>query len=507
MHLNEPRFFPRVAPVLLALLAAGAALGVDGAQAQPGAGGLPAEVEAALQKAHVPREAMVAMVQEVGTSHTVLSWQPQHPVNPASVMKLFTTYAALDLLGPAWSWSTPVWVQGSIQNAGPQGVLNGNLVIKGQGDPKLVMERMWLLLRRVQQLGVREIRGDIVLDRSAFSVAPQNPADFDGEPLKPYNASPDALLLNYKSVVLTFTPDPARNVAMVSMDPPMANLQADASVPLSTNSCGDWRGGLKADFSSPQLLRLSGSFPGSCGEKAWPVAYSDPGSYNQRALLGMWQSLGGQLSGRVRDGTAPQTPPTFELTSPGLAEVVRDINKYSNNVMAQQLFLTLGLTQRGTGSPEVAREVLRQWAAERLGDGERELAIDNGSGLSRDSRVSAQLLTRLLQSAWASPVMPELMSSLPVGGVDGTLRRLRTGQGRTHLKTGSLRDVAAVAGYVLHPSGRRFVLVAVINHPDANAARPAIEALVQWACGPGVLRKGLPPEARETRADPGPSSS
>ncbi len=445
--------------------------------------GLPSEVQSALQKAHVPREAMVAVVQEVGSSTTALSWQADKAVNPASVMKLFTTYAALDLLGPAWTWTTQVWVQGSIRD----GVLEGNLLIKGQGDPKLVMERVWLLLRRVQQLGVREIRGDIVLDRSAFAVSALNPADFDGEPLRPYNVNPDALLLNYKSLVLTFTPDLERNVAVVSMDPPMAHLHHDDSVPLSSSPCADWRGGLRADFTQGELLRLSGSYPISCGERIWPVA-SDASLYNQRALQGMWQTLGGKLSGKVRDGTAPGTPATFEVASPSLAEVVRDINKYSNNVMAQQLFLTLGLTQRGLGTPENARAVLRTWVSERLGDPAQELMIDNGSGLSRESRVSANLLARLLQSAWASPVMPELMSSLPVGGVDGTLKRSRANQGRTHLKTGSLRDAVAVAGYILHPNGRRYVLVGIINHPDANIARGALEALVQWVSGPGIAQ-------------------
>ncbi|MES2889163.1 MAG: D-alanyl-D-alanine carboxypeptidase/D-alanyl-D-alanine-endopeptidase [Pseudomonadota bacterium] len=483
-------------PTALAALTLLSVCGSAAAQAPGSASSLPVEVEAALKRARVPREAMVAVVEEVDANVPVLSWQPQQSVNPASVMKLFPTYAALDLLGPAWTWSTPVWLQGQLVNPGPQGVLHGDLVIKGNGDPKLVMERVWLLLRRVQQLGVREIRGDIVLDRSGFRVPAQNPADFDGEPLKPYNVSADALLLNYKSVVLTFTPDVARNVALVSMDPPMAQLQADASVPLSTAPCGDWRAGLKADFNNPQLLRLTGSYPATCGERTWAVAYADPGSYNQRALLGMWQSLGGQLSGKVRDGTAPTTPPTFELASPSLTEVVRDINKYSNNVMAQQLFLTLGLTQRGTGTPEAAREVVRQWALDRLGDTERELVIDNGSGLSRESRVNAQLMAKLLQSAWSSPVMSELMSSLPVSGVDGTLKRSRVNQGRTHLKTGSLRDVVAVAGYVLHPNGRRYVLVAIVNHPEASAARPAVEALVQWASGPGVMRK---PNALDAR--------
>ncbi|HEX7442086.1 MAG TPA: D-alanyl-D-alanine carboxypeptidase, partial [Caldimonas sp.] len=180
--------------------------------------------------------------------------------------------------------------------------------------------------------------------------------------------------------------------------------------------------------------------------------------------------------GKVPAGLAP----AFEMRSAPLAEIVRDINKFSNNVMAQQLFLTLGLSERGLGTPETARLVVRQWLAERFGAAAVGVVVDNGSGLSRDTRVSARLLAQLLQSAWASPVMPELMSSLPVAGIDGTLRRSRATPGRAHLKTGSLRDVVGVAGYVLANSGRRYVVVAIVNHPNANAARPALDALVQW---------------------------
>ncbi|MBC8057965.1 MAG: D-alanyl-D-alanine carboxypeptidase, partial [Rhizobiales bacterium] len=118
--------------------------------------------------------------------------------------------------------------------------------------------------------------------------------------------------------------------------------------------------------------------------------------------------------------------------------------------------------------------------------------VDNGSGLSRDARVSAQGLTRLLQAAWASPVMPELIASLPVSGVDGTLKRSRATLGRAHLKTGSLRDVAGVAGYVLANSGRRYVVVAIANHANANAARPAFDALVQWAASDAALASTPP---------------
>lgn len=442
---------------------------------------LPPEIFTALDRAKVPAEAMVVVVQEVGSARARLSWQPDLPVNPASLTKLLTTYAALELLGPAWAWNTPVWLNGSVRD----GVLEGDLVIKGTGDPKLVVERLWLLLRRVQQLGVQEIRGDIVLDRSAFNVPPQHPGDFDNEPLRPYNVRADALMLNYRALSLAFVPDREPALARVLAEPPLGGVAIDATVPLHDGPCGDWRGILQADFSDPARVAFRGSYAAACADRHWSVAYPDPKSYDERLLAGLWQQLGGKLGGVVREGVAPATRPSFESASPALSEVIREINKYSNNVMAQQLFLTLGLARGGVGSPDTAREALRTWMTERLGKPPFGTWIDNGSGLSRDTRLTAGLLARLLQSAWAGPVMSELMASLPVSGLDGTMLRSRAVVGRAHLKTGSLRDVAAIAGYVLAPSGRRLVVVGIINHPNANAARPALEALVQWAAGEG----------------------
>jgi len=471
---------------VLALAIALGCLGATATQAAPQKG-LPAAVDRALARGGVPREAMVAWVSEVDATRPRLMWQADRPANPASLMKLVTTFAGLDLLGPAYTWSTPVWLQGQVSN----GVLEGNLVIKGNGDPKLVLERIWLMLRRVQQAGVREIRGDIVVDRSAFVPGETNPADFDGEPLRPYNAGADALLLNYRSLLLTFTPDPAHGVAVVSVDPPLAGVRADATVPLVAGPCDDWRGTLQGDFADPARLALRGTFQAACGEKIWPLAYADPKTYNERALVGLWREAGGKLDGVVRDGVAPATPPSFELRSPALADVVRDINKLSNNVMAQQLFLTLGATQRGAGTPEAARALMLQWLHDRIGRAATGTVIVNGSGLSRDSRLSALALGRVLQVAWGGPVMPELMSSFPIAGIDGTLRNSRGTPGRAHLKTGSLRDVVGVAGYVLGDSGKRYILVAIVNHPNANAARPALEAITEWVADdvvPALLR-------------------
>ena len=452
---------------------------------------LPRSVDAALARNNVPRDALVAWVQDVDATRPRLAWQADKAVNPASLMKLVTTYAGLELLGPAFTWSTAVWLQGTVAD----GVLTGNLVVKGNGDPKLVLERMWLLTRRVQQLGVHEIRGDIVLDRSAFAPGETNPADFDGEPLRPYNAGADALLLNYRAVLLTFTPDPGRGVATIAADPPLAGVRIDTTVPLTSGACEDWRGALKSELDDPARMHFAGAFPVACGEKVWPLAYADPKSYNARALAGLWAEEGGKLSGVVRDGAAPALTPTFELRSPTLAEVVRDINKLSNNVMAQQLFLTLGATQGGIGTPETAREVIGQFLKSHVGERAASVAVvANGSGLSRDSRLSATLLGRLLQSAWSSAVMPELMSSLPVAGIDGTLKRAKATPGRAHLKTGSLRDVVGVAGYVLADSGRRYVVVGIVNHPNANAARPALEALAEWAASDAPALSPTAPE-------------
>ncbi|AKJ27615.1 D-alanyl-D-alanine carboxypeptidase/D-alanyl-D-alanine-endopeptidase [Caldimonas brevitalea] len=448
------------------------------ADVMPPAAPLPAEVAAALQRAGVPADAVAVQVIEVGATQPRLSHRAAATMSPASVMKLVTTYAALDLLGPAYTWRTPVYVEGDVRD----GVLHGNLYLKGQGDPQLVMERLWLLLRRVQQLGITEIAGDIVLDRVAFDVAERDPGRFDGEPLRPYNVLPDALLVNYKALTLTFTPEPARGIARISADPPLAGVEVDRRVPLDhTAPCADWQPALRADLGGLQRLTFRGAYALACGERRWSIAYADPKSFNARAVEALWRGLGGGLRGLVRDGVAPRdTAPLFESESPPLAEVVRDVNKFSHNTMARQLFLTLALERRGLGTDADARAVVAQWVQAKWG-AVPELVLDNGAGLSRDERLSAAFLARLLQSAWAAPVMPELLGSLPITGVDGTLRRSGAqAVGRAHLKTGTLRDVASLAGYVLADSGQRYVLVALINHPNATAARPALDALIDW---------------------------
>ncbi|MFZ9371075.1 MAG: D-alanyl-D-alanine carboxypeptidase/D-alanyl-D-alanine endopeptidase [Limnohabitans sp.] len=441
------------------------------------AGGLPATVEAALQRAQVPRDALSVVVMPVsspGKGTPLISHRAQVLVNPASLMKLVTTSVALDQLGPAFTWSTPVYVEGTVR----EGVLQGNVYLRGQGDPRLGVERLWLLLRRLQGLGIQRIEGDIVLDRSAFEVPARDPGGFDGEPLRPYNATPDALLVNFKSVLMHFVPDRSAQVARVHVEPPLAGVQFPTTVPLSAGECLDYRAGLRLEWHDPLRPRFGGSYPASCGERLWPLAHPDPTRFAARAIEGMWQQLGGQLRGSVRDGPVPAgLRPAFTVESPPLAEVVRDINKFSNNVMAQQLFLTLSWQPQGVGRFEASRDLVTRWWRHRIGA--EDLVLDNGAGLSRQERITANGLARLLTQAWASAYASELMSSLPLAGQDGTLRRYASST-VAHLKTGSLRDVVGVAGFVDNARGERWVVVAIVNHAQAQAARGVLEAVVEW---------------------------
>ena len=147
--------------------------------------------------------------------------------------------------------------------------------------------------------------------------------------------------------------------------------------------------------------------------------------------------------------------------------LIRDINKFSNNVMTQQLFLTMGAAGGEPGNPARGAAAVRGLLAAR-GIDAPELVLENGCGLSRIERISAGSLGNVLADAWKSQWMPELMASLPISGVDGTMKARNVPAGAAHMKTGMLEDTRAVAGYVLAASGRRYVVVAIINHPNAS---------------------------------------
>jgi D-alanyl-D-alanine carboxypeptidase/D-alanyl-D-alanine-endopeptidase (penicillin-binding protein 4) len=443
---------------------------------------LPAEIAASLKAVGIPAASAAVFVQEVGASRSSLSFNSNQAMNPASTMKLLTTFAALELLGPNFMWKTEAWTSGTL-NAG---VLEGDLVLKGGGDPKLTIENLWLVARALRARGLRDIRGDLVLDRSYFDTSEHDPSRFDAEPLRPYNVGPDALLVNFKAVRFSFLPEPARGMALVIAEPRPAQVELSSSVRLAEGPCNDWRARLKADIQNGQAaarIAFSGLYPTSCGEKTWNLALLSHPNYVQGVFRQMWEELGGTLRGNGRDGRVPAGARlVYTHESPSLSEVVRDINKYSNNVMARQLFLTLSAeTLKDAGSNEKSAQVARGWLAQK-GIPAPEFVIENGSGLSRVERISAASLGRVLEAAFRSSVMPELMASLPLVAQDGTMRRrlkFDSVAGQAHIKTGTLSDARAIAGYVLDRNARRHVVVFLINHPNAPAGQAAQDALLR----------------------------
>ncbi|WP_419195602.1 D-alanyl-D-alanine carboxypeptidase/D-alanyl-D-alanine-endopeptidase [Bordetella petrii] len=464
-------------------LAAGLLLGACmAARAQ----GLPDELTRAWKASGLPGSSLSLVVQELGGPRMV-AINANEPRNPASVMKLVTTWSALSELGPNYVWRTEFLTEpGARPDA--HGALRGPLFLRAGGDPHLLVQDLWALLRELRLRGVKKIN-DLVIDRSIFGQVAIDPGAFDGAPDRAYNASPDALMIGFGALRLLFTPDPAARKWVPIIDPPLPGLRLEGEVDWSEVRCP----GPPVVKTDPLLtqqgvtIRLGGTVAGSCGEfSLYRLALSQP-EFAEALFRLLWRELGGTFTGRIRSGMVPADAVVLAShESPPLGEAIRQINKRSNNVMARTLLLTLG-AERGRrpattdSSQAVAKAVL-------AGQGLHmpELVLDNGSGLSRDGRVSAESLASMLTLAWHSPLMPEFLSSLSIAGVDGTMRRRLKGEetvGMAHMKTGSLRDVRAVAGYVLGASGKRYVVVSLVNDPNAAAVRAFDDALIAWLAG------------------------
>jgi len=465
----------RIPRTLIALLAGFAA----SAHAQ-----LPDTVQEALRKAKLPESAVSLWTAPVASGKARWSHNADQARNPASVMKLLTSYAALDLLGPAYTWETTALLDGTLSD----GVLKGNLVLRGSGDPFLTWDRLGGFLRELRSRGLRRIDGDLVLDRSAYVLEPSDPAEFDGRGARAYNARPDALMVNFNAITLRIAVDASGRIVAQSTQP-FASLVVRNSLKPVGGDCGDWRNRAGAELAvtgETVHVVLSGSYALSCGEKLLNLAVPDSRAQTGGMFRALWAELGGEISGRVREGATPEQAQRFAAwQSPPLADILRDTDKFSNNVMAKQVFLAL--SQTASATPASRQDALASSARVQgwmpsQGLDPQQWTLENGSGLSRKERTTANQLGKLLLAAWHSPRMPEFAAALPVVGVDGTMKRRLTSslaQGRGYVKTGTLDGVKSAAGYVLDAQGQWVAFVWIVNGPDAERSDPALDALIE----------------------------
>jgi D-alanyl-D-alanine carboxypeptidase/D-alanyl-D-alanine-endopeptidase (penicillin-binding protein 4) len=455
------------------------------------AAGLPPAFTAALKEAGIPLSHVAVVVQPLAAAKPVLSLNAGAALNPASVMKLVTSFAALSQLGPGYTWKTDVWADGPIAD----GVLDGNLVIKGYGDPGLTLERMWLLQRELRARGIRHVRGKLVLDLSHFDVPPVDPGAFDGEPFALYNAAPGALVANFNATTLHLKPHGEQ--VLIEPDVALPGLTLDSRLVLEDQpECNDWKDALTPALPDPERLELvvSGRYARGCGEQTWSLSlFAAPATFDL-LFRGLWAEAGGTLDGATVPGTAPQSAPLLTFASEPLAAALVRLNKYSNNLMARNLFLTLGAEAYGAPATlDKGSRAVRAALAQR-GVPTRKLVLENGAGLSRIERISADALNQLLRAAYHSPLFAEFESALPIVAVDGTLKRRFNGSalgGNAHLKTGTLGDASALAGYVYTASGERVSFVMLVNHANARRSEAAQRALLEWVqAGGAAARKG-----------------
>jgi len=455
---------------------------------------LPPSVAQALQQAGIPDSHVAAVVHDLDAAEPMLLHGGERSMNPASVMKLVTTLAVLDSFGPAHTFKTRVWLDGTLKD----GVLDGRLILQGGGDPALTVERFWLLLREIRARGVREIRGEVVLDSRYYQLDPIDPAAFDQAPLRPYNAPPAALLVNFNTVALRLASD--GTTVSARFDPPLQTATLANQLTPGDGPCNGLRelvaqppcfsGAICGSGAVPEPgVLLTGRYPLACGDQAISLNLLPPDATMAAWFSHLWSELGGKLSGNVVSGEASQAVPItarllLEFDSQPVSQLVRDTNKFSNNVMAKMLLLNLGAARYGAPATwDKGISALRAWLAEHDLDCGK-LVLENGAGLSRIERISAASLAKLLRWATLQPAWFEFAASLPAVGLEGTQKnRLNDSAalGLAWLKSGSLNGARNLAGYARTPNGRRRVVVFLINHRNAGAAGRAQDALVEWA--------------------------
>ena len=444
---------------------------------------LPLPVQNALNYRKLPHDTLSLFVQDLDSGETVVQWQDNVPRNPGSTIKLVTTLVALDVLGPTYRWDTNIYALGEVEN----GTLIGDLLIEGHGDPFLVTERVWQLLRRVRQAGIRKIDGDLQIDDSYFDVVDHDTAAFDRQPLRAYNVTPNALLMNYKIVRYWFEPDHDGKAVRVWLDPALDNIAVDNRLSLVPGACRGFQRGIAITANEAiDKMTFSGRFPAGCKRYAMSRSALGHNEFAYGLFMALWRESGGEFSGSWGNQSAPEdVEPLITFRSLPLADIITRVNKHSNNVMARQLLYTLSAEVLGEPGTEAGgRKVVGDWLHDK-GLEFSEFAFDNGAGLSRDVRMTARDFGAMLHFAWQQPYMPEYASSLSLSGLDGTLSNRMDDsplEGAAHLKTGTLDHVSAIAGYLQSQSGRRFVVVVLQNEKDIHRGygEEVQEALLRW---------------------------
>jgi D-alanyl-D-alanine carboxypeptidase/D-alanyl-D-alanine-endopeptidase (penicillin-binding protein 4) len=510
------QFIRHLASPALTILWVGFCLLVFTAKAEEVRKTLPQTVASSLERNQIPKDAVSVSVVEIetirpgkNTSKNILDWRATEAMNPASTMKLLTTLAGLDILGPQYRWRTNIYTDGVIR----QGVLKGNLYLQGTGDPKLIPEELAKLMKSMQALGIQKIDGNLFFDRSAYAPSVMEHNTIDGEALRAYNVPPDPLLYAFRTLSFQLGKSRTADSIDISYTPVLSQLKIDNQMQLVDQPCDNWKSNVRfnlepegvSKINQSLVAQFSGAFPSACKGVNYNVVALDANTFLTQGFTAAWELSGGTwVKAPIgKNGVTPLAARLLlQFEGISLADDVLDINKYSNNVMARQVLLTLALEKIGKPATTTNGEiVIQSWLKQNSLDFPG-LVIENGSGLSRNEAISAEQMNQLLFTARNLPVGEIFYNSLPIAGTDGTMRNRLMTQLRKFLhlkkkpeariKTGSLADVRTISGYVMSKSGKLYAVTSFINHPNAWRGLEAHDQLLAW-----LLEDG--PEPKQAR--------
>ncbi len=444
---------------------------------------LPIAVQSEIEESPLtPEQISLWIAPADNPSAPIVDFQSHIPRTPASVMKIITTGTGLLALGADYRWKTEFYTDGLFNN----GTLNGNLIIKGYGDPYMVQEDMADMVSALQISGLLHINGNVILDNSYFSHSDTNPDTFDGHGIEPYNAIPNALSINFRTIQLSLITK--KNHINITTDPKLTYTRIKNTMTLNRAKHCRGQKAFKPEINvdtAQHLITVSGTMSHRCKRKELTKVLTDAGDLYFGHFKKAWKRQGGAITGTWQYGSVPRNAKLFyrHQSRLPLSEQIAAMNKRSNNIMTRQLFLTIGAEQiEPPASLEKSRQVVMQ-QFKHFGIDTHNFFIDNGSGLSRSASISAKQLGQFLLAMHRSRASQTFEQSLSIAGVDGTLRyRLKDTPlaGNAIGKSGTLKQVKSLAGYLYAHSGKKYIYVMLFEGENARSGRPLMDNILQW---------------------------
>ena len=427
-------------------------------------------------RAHTRGGTWGVIVTSVTRGDTLYAFNADVLLKPASIMKMMTTGLALERLGPDYTIKTQVLRDGRTTGD----VLDGNLYLRGAGDPTLSL-RFWqgespmdALARQIAGAGVRRVRGDIVADESAFETE-RIPVGWKSSYLMSAYAAPvSALSLNENLVWIVARPENGQ--AVVDLDPPSTAIPVTSTVRVVGGSGGRIVARRTADG-----IAVSGTIGSRSAPRRYSLVVQEPPTFAAGALAASLQKAGVAVEGRVRAGSTPRNAEQVaEIHSLPLAHMVSYMNRESINHFAELLFRDAAREKDAQSSSKVALAALRDFLGTKTGARPTDVRVTDGSGLSEADSITARSMVHLLAYAHRAPWGSVFHASMPVAGESELMRRrMRStpAHGNLHAKTGTTNTVAALAGYVTALNGEVLAFTFIYNGNDRSNAKHAMDRM------------------------------